>query len=467
MNQMSLFDPAKAKVTQSNQFVNARYRLSAQENRMLKLVFAQVEPYAECFKPYMVYLDDFETIADTKHKFSVKECKVFAEGLMKQHCEIPPEDHSRREKGGWVKASLFSSLEYLPEERGFEVLLDPKLERYFLQLKEKFTSYCLLYATRPSSFNSQRIYEMIQEQSFRGFALFDVDELKESLMLEDSYKNYGDLEKRVILQAKKEFDDKCDLSFELPVTRYKKGNKVKQIKLNLVHNYEVISEDNSLFEVTENDSLLDELNQLGIAHKEANKIIKSFDSDQIRNKIEYVKAQFSSGKVKSNLSGYLYKVLTSDSTIGATIYEKELEKIKGKQNEEQKRQKDQQNKEQLEIKGLLQDFEEFYNDQIDYFRKSNNFENDVDGSLWLEFEEDVKNYATTLKQTYGDLWKNNSVNMECDKYEEIIRSFIAGKLGGYSERFKKWAYETHGYILRDNRLTQTNYSIQSRQEIML
>lgn len=467
MNQMSLFDPAKAKVTQSNQFVNARYRLSAQENRMLKLVFAQVEPYAESFKPYMVYLEDFETITDTKHKFSVKECKVFAEGLMKQHCEIPPEDHSRRAKGGWVKASLFSSLEYLPEERGFEVLLDPKLERYFLHLKEKFTSFCLLYATRPSSFNSQRIYEMIQEQSFRGFALFDVDELKESLMLEGSYKNYNDLEKRVILQAKKEFDDKCDLSFELPVTRYKKGNKVKQIKLNLVHNYDVISKDSSLFEATENDSLLDELNQLGIAQKEANKIIKSLDSDEIRSKIKYVKAQFSSGKVKSNLSGYLYKVLTSDSIIGNTIYEKELEKIRDQQNEQQKIQKGQQNTEQLEIKGLLQGFEEFFDGQINQFRKINNFENEVNGSLWLEFEKDVKNYATTLKQTYGDLWKNNSVNMECDKYEEIVHSFIAGKLGGYSKNFRKWAYEMHGYVLSENRSTETNFSIQSRQEIML
>jgi plasmid replication initiation protein len=462
--QLSLFDPNKAKIIQSNQFGNARYRLSVQENRMLKLVISQIEPYSQNFRPYMVYLNHLEAITESKHKFTAAECKTFAENLIGTYCEIPPEDRGRREMGGWVRASLFSSIEYLPEERAFEVLLDPKLEKYFLQLKESFTSYGLLYATRPSSFNSQRLYEMIRQQSYRGYALLNIDELKESLMLEKKYQNYGDLEKRVIYQAKKEFDEKCDITFTMPVEKIRKGKRVQQIKLNLVHNYAVVPKDNSIFKTNEDDSLIDELNKLGIAQKQARRIIKEVDQDQIRKKIDYVKAQFSKGLIKTNLSGYLYKVLTSDSLIGLENLKSEQKMVDVELYDAKRKNKEQDQKLIIELQDK---FCALWDHEIQMFRKKQNFEQDFESDLWLGLEKLIKDHALSFKDLYGDLWINNSVNMESEKYEEVVYSFVSEKLGGFCERFKKWAYEEHGYVLKDNRRTSSRFVIESRQELLI
>lgn len=114
-----------------------------------------------------------------------------------------------------------------------QIKLDEDLVPYLFDLGQRFTQYQLYNILAMKSAFSVRIYELMKSYAFQKTKIFEIDELKRLLMVEDvkSYKNFADFKKRVLDKAREEINELTDINiyFE-PVT---KGRKVVKVKFRI------------------------------------------------------------------------------------------------------------------------------------------------------------------------------------------------------------------------------------------
>ena len=454
MSELNLISPhSKAKVFQSNLLIKARYSMKPTQHRMLLMAFSQIGKTDIHFRPYPVDLRDYKRLVGKKHKGSFSELKELAEGLLDQQYEIP------KENGGWTKGNFISNIDYEPQEETLYFEFDNKLEKHLLDLKSHYTSFDLQYAIQPSSINSQRFYQLIKSYQHIMVAKIEINELRESLLLEDKYKNYNGIKENVILKAKKHLDEECDLTFKLPFKEIKKGNKVVAIELELEVNHRVIGKN-----VLENDRqkdtpLMEELKKCGLTYKQVKEILTLKEETEVRTKLDYVLSQSAQGKIHKNLTAYLWKTLKAESNAGNSEFEKEKEHSSLIAENNREKNHTLVALEQQKIEALQQEFNKSYDEELTSYRIQ--FEGNPLSELWKEFEE----YAQS--SMFKNIFNGNSINPDSPYYEPLIKNFIEEKIGKYGHRFTKWALELYGYYLIEDNRFSSGYKIETKQTMLL
>ncbi len=454
MSDLDLISPrSKAKVFQSNLLIKARYSMKPTQHRMLLMAFSQVGKTDVHFRPYPVDLREYKRLVGKKHKGSYSELKELAEGLLDQQYEM------QKENGGWTKGNFISNIDYEPQDETLYFEFDNKLEKYLLDLKTQYTSFDLLYAIQPSSINSQRFYQLIKSYQHIMVAEIKIDDLRESLALEDKYKNYNGIKENVILKAKTHLDEDCDLTFKVPFKEIKKGNKVVAIKLELEVNHRVIGRN-----LLENDGqkdtpLIEELKNCGLTHKQVKEILALKEETEIRTKLDYVLSQKAQGKIHKNLTGYLWKTLKADSNAGNSEFRKQKED--NLLNAESNREKNRTliALEQKKIEALKQQFNKSYEEEFTTYRTK--FEGNPLSEEWKEFEE----YARL--SMFKNIFQGNSINPDSSYYEPLIKNFIEENIGEYNNRFIEWAHKLYGYYLIEDKRYSSGYKIETEQAMLL
>lgn len=110
------------------------------------------------------------------------------------------------------------------------IRIDDRLIPYLFDLKQQFTQYQLYNILGMKSAFSVRIYELMKSYSFRHTIIFELNELKELLMVEHvkSYVNYKDFRVKILEKAQTEINELTDINIEFePI---KTGRKVTSIK---------------------------------------------------------------------------------------------------------------------------------------------------------------------------------------------------------------------------------------------
>ncbi len=105
----------------------------------------------------------------------------------------------------------------------------PKLKPFLIHLKEKFTIYDLSIVTQFQSIYSIRIYQLLKQYLSIGKRTFEIGELREILGIDkEKYTVFKDFRRYVIDQAKKELDEKADISFD--IEKIRECRKIKWLK---------------------------------------------------------------------------------------------------------------------------------------------------------------------------------------------------------------------------------------------
>lgn len=114
-----------------------------------------------------------------------------------------------------------------------KIKIDEDLVPYLFDLKEKFTQYQLYNILAMKSAFSVRIYELMKSYAHQNSKIFDLDELKYLLMVEDvkSYDRFPSFRQKVLEIAQREINELTDINiyFE-PIT---KGRKVVKVKFRI------------------------------------------------------------------------------------------------------------------------------------------------------------------------------------------------------------------------------------------
>jgi len=205
-------------VTKANKLIEANYRLSVSEQRVIAMVVSQLAPSDEDFKLYRFKISELAELIDSKTKNLHERVKALTKELVGKVLQI-------REPDGLLHVAWLSAAQYYDGEGLVELSFDPKLKPYLLQLKERFTTYGLKNVVRLQSRYSVRIYELLKQYETLGKRTFELPELREKLgVKKHEYKRWQDFRRWVIAPAARELPKKTDISFSYK-TR-KKGRKI-------------------------------------------------------------------------------------------------------------------------------------------------------------------------------------------------------------------------------------------------
>ena len=163
-------------VVKHNKLIEAKYRLTLQEMRIILWLFSEIQPGDKDFKKYRVRIADlahFVGISDGGGKL-YREIATVTGRLRKREIDI--ED---LERNVTIQATWIASAEYRWNEGVVDICLAPVLMPYLLDLKNNFTKIALKYAISLKSVHAIRIYELLQQYVGIGHRTISVADLRE------------------------------------------------------------------------------------------------------------------------------------------------------------------------------------------------------------------------------------------------------------------------------------------------
>lgn len=206
-----------ALVRKSNYLIEASYKLSLAEQRLIIILASMIKPSDVEFKKYPLSVKAFSTILELKHRDEYSQLKEVTKRLLTRAFSL-------KLPGAILQVSWLSSAKYVEGKGIVELCFDPELKQFLLQLKERYTSYKLKNIIQLKSSFSIRIYELLKQYEKVGERTFHIDKLREQLGIDESqYKLYGDFKRKVLLMAQRELAEKTDISFDFEEIKVGRG----------------------------------------------------------------------------------------------------------------------------------------------------------------------------------------------------------------------------------------------------
>jgi plasmid replication initiation protein len=295
-------------VTKSNHLIESTYKLTLQEQRILLVLASKVQPSDDILKTYHFRTKDFiEIIGNKKGTGFYTYIKQIVNELQTKRLTIKKD--GKEFNYNWVITSIYE------DNKGYITLqFHPELKGFFLELKEKFTSYQLENVVRLNSVYSIRIYELLKQYERIRKRKLTLEDLRYFLGIEkDKYKQYGHLKSKVLLVAQKEINEKTDIQFTF--SEIKTGRKVTGFEFGIKTYMEEEEEKHSIKPLTvdslssEEEMVKTQLESLGVPTDKIITILAECNEEQIRRNIDYALKRKS--KIK-HLSNYIIKAIKHD-----------------------------------------------------------------------------------------------------------------------------------------------------------
>ncbi len=218
----------KSLVVQSNRLVEAKYRLSVEEQKIVKILVSQIQKDDEDFKNYEFRIKDLAELLDMGHSNTYGVLRGITKRLVSRVLEFYDQ-----EKKEFIQASWLSGAKYKEGLGTVTLHFDPLLKPLLLQLQSYFTKYEIGQVLRFKGQYTIRFFEF--RKSFLGRQkqeiVFELSELREVLGLQkNEYKIFRDFKNRVLEPARVELLEKTGKSFTWEQIRQGRGGKVTGIR---------------------------------------------------------------------------------------------------------------------------------------------------------------------------------------------------------------------------------------------
>lgn len=218
----------KLQICKSNALIEAGYRLSLGEHKILLGCIAQVrrnEPISADRFYEITALEVAERSGITRQA-AYMELKQAADTLFERYVtvHIGPDGHPPIiRKFRWVQA-----IEYVKDSGLVRLQFSSLILPYLAELTERFTIYPIKDISKLTSVHAIRLYELLVQWKGFGEREVELDWLRKSFMIEDSYKSISDLKKYVVDIAVRQINDYTPLN--LSWSQRKTGRKVTHLQ---------------------------------------------------------------------------------------------------------------------------------------------------------------------------------------------------------------------------------------------
>ena len=213
-------------VVKANSLIEASYRLTLDEMRLLALTIGTMNPKSDQ-QVFEFSVSEFvNQFPDVNVDRAYTQIKSAIERISERW--VKTEDERHVTKFRWV-----SSQTYFKKEGRFRIALTNEIMPYLTQLKGQFTQYQLNHISGFTSVHTMRFYELLTQYKRVGQRYITIEDLKKWLQLEDKYNLWAELQRWVIKPSLNEINEKSDLFVEYePI---KKGRKVTGIEFRITH----------------------------------------------------------------------------------------------------------------------------------------------------------------------------------------------------------------------------------------
>ena len=221
-------------VYKANALVEAGYRLTPMEQRILLACIAQVQRTGNAGAAaitddvmYSVTYDDIEALTGHATKTIRQDLQQATLRLKRREVWIRerPNGEGRLDADlvtGWVQ-----SVRLVPGDQRVELRFNKDILPYVTQLQEQFTKFELLDVAQMTSAHAMRIYELLVQWRAKRSRTVPIKWLRSILHLEDRYAAIKDFKKRVIVPAVTQINEHSPL--EVKWSQKKTGRRVTHI----------------------------------------------------------------------------------------------------------------------------------------------------------------------------------------------------------------------------------------------
>ncbi|CDG88763.1 replication initiation protein [Xenorhabdus bovienii] len=204
----------------SNALIEASYKLTLQEQRVLLMCIGKLNPQDEVpEKTFKLTANEFYlAFPDMGRENAERRLQEAIDRLWDRTILITRKDEKREIRWVQEKAKYFSG------EGTSEIVFADSIMPYLTQLKGQFTKIAIKNVAALKRTYSIRIYELLQQFKQTGDRVIFLEDFRSMLGLEDKYKTFKSLNQLVLIPAIKELNEKSDLI--VSVDTVKKGRTV-------------------------------------------------------------------------------------------------------------------------------------------------------------------------------------------------------------------------------------------------
>lgn len=198
-------------VSKANDLVEAKYRLTVQEQKIILMAISKINPMESEFNnPYSLSIDEVAEACEINRGGTYQKVAAAVDKLMTRLVKLKTDD-------GHVVTHWIQKARYYTGQGHFEFWFDEDMKPYLLNLKE-YISYDRKAVLQFQSQYSFRIYEILKKwQGANKGNQFSVkvEQIREVLGIRKTeYRLFADFKRRVIDKAKVELTQQSDLTFE-------------------------------------------------------------------------------------------------------------------------------------------------------------------------------------------------------------------------------------------------------------
>lgn len=228
-------------VVQSNELIQASYAMTLNEQRLLLACISQIDSRQtlESGEEFVLTVEQAQDLFynERNAKNAYRDLETAAEKLFERKVRI--------DLGGneTLLTRFVQSVRFNPDSKQVSIEFANKIMPYLSQLEANFTKYRLANVVQLTSSYAVRIYELLVSWAGQGlhYKKMEIEELRELLMLDGKYKQFGELNSRVLSPALEQINDSTD--FTLKVSFQKRGRSYKWIQLDFRRKAEAIAEE--------------------------------------------------------------------------------------------------------------------------------------------------------------------------------------------------------------------------------
>lgn len=192
-----------ANVVKSNAMIEASYRLTALEQRILLAAISQIKQGEKITDQtmYSISVHDIAEISGITPRGLYNELEEAALRLKRREIRIPNEANGNGKRNKVLITCWLQSIQYVSKSGSIDIRFSHDILPYISQLTEQFTIYKLKDIAQLSSSYAIRLYEILMQWNCSGARTVELDWLKSAFLIEHKYSRIKDFKSRVLEPA--------------------------------------------------------------------------------------------------------------------------------------------------------------------------------------------------------------------------------------------------------------------------
>jgi plasmid replication initiation protein len=302
---------SKNVIIKSNRLIEAGYKLSLQEQRVILYCIAKINSKDKLEnKTFRISAQEYADTFDIKLNNAYKELKQVIDNLYSRSIKLYDREENIEAEIRWIQDKYYFNNEGLAQ-----ITLTSGVAPLLSELQSYFTSYDLENIAGMRSIYAIRLYELFKQFGSIGRRKLKIDWLKERLHISEIYSAFADLKKRVIEPALKEINQHSDLT--VAYKPIKQSRKVVEIEFSFSKKEKSLQIEKLVGHEKDkkaNVDLLKELMHLGITEKQGYKLVGEYGEEKVQKGINITNHNLEKNLIKKSVSGFLINAIKNDYT---------------------------------------------------------------------------------------------------------------------------------------------------------